>query len=524
MKKFCFAPYLLSVGTLGIAAAFGCSDPFSFDSSAQNSEMLTGSLSPGAGAEEEEEEEICPASEEWLPTTPPLGLFEPLPHPAGECPFYRGAWQNFLIATQPNAQGEPAFQFYPSIDSMFTSTKVKKPPGERAWLGDIKQAGGRQIVIDQNGRSLYYGIHVNEAYAKFMADNGLKTLNDVQNADPNLFFPAGVAEFKSAWQDIEDEPREKYATYIQTTGLVPRLSKGPNGEILEDRNDPIKRRMALLALHVVYTYPGHPEFIWGSFEHSTGATPGSPDTSAKDLKRDVAPTFEQQNPTDADPDNVRITTAVSPKDFVLYKGGTPANRANQAIPEQNLNLDAATQSFPGQQTSIYRMFPASKSHSIDADAAISSLNFNVGQLFISKRGVLPRNDVRGYYRQIGAVWMDKPDYFTRDSPIANDDSSPLVRQGGDAAKRAAALADIATNGGDSEFSILAGEDRLSSTAMESYTQGPGAFPNCFTCHNTQAVSARGIPYGKDMTSPKLLDAKLLNVSHILSQFVLEETQ
>jgi hypothetical protein len=120
--------------------------------------------------------------------------------------------------------------------------------------------------------------------------------------------------------------------------------------------------------------------------------------------------------------------------------------------------------------------------------------------------------------------MDKPDFFTVDSPIANDDSSLLVRQGGDAAKRAAVLADIAENGGDSQFSILAGEDRLSSTAMESFTQGPGSFSNCFSCHNTQAINARGIPYVKDTTSPRLLEPKLLNVSHILSQFVLEETQ
>jgi len=278
--------------------------------------------------------------------------------------------------------------------------------------------------------------------------------------------------------------------------------------------------MALLALHVVYTYPGHPEFIWGSFEHSQGA----PDTSAKDKKRDVAPTFELQNPTDDDPDNVRITEAVSANDFVLYKGGTPANKANAAIVEANLNLDAATQSFPGQQTSIYRMFPASKSNTVDADDAISSLNFNVGQLFVSKGGVLSKNDKRGYYPQIGAVWMDKPDFFTLQSPLQNDDTSPLVSQGGDAAKRAAALADIVANGSDSASSILAGEDRLSSTAMESFTQGPGAFPNCFTCHNTQAVTTRGIPSNKDMVSPVLLEAKLLNVSHILSQFVLEETQ
>ncbi|MEY2931399.1 MAG: hypothetical protein RL033_2148 [Pseudomonadota bacterium] len=510
MKIRCSRLTIHAAASLALTALFGCSDPFSFDTSTQTAVVTS--------AAEEEEEEICPASEEWLPSTPGLEMFKPLPHPSGECPFYRGAWQNFLVATQPDEQGRPAFQFYPSIDTIFQ--RARPVTGPRAWLGDIKQAGGRQIVIDQNGRALYYGIHVNQAFADFVRENGLTTLEGVQNADPSLFFPAGVVEFKSAWQDITDEPPAQYENYIQTRGLVPRLSTGPNGEILEDRNDPIERQMALLALHVVYTYPGHPEFIWGSFEHSTGA----PDTSAKDAKRDVAPTFAASNPAADDPDNVRITQAVSSDDFVLYKAGTPANRANQAIAEANLRLDAATQSFPGQQTSIYRMFPAAKSHSIDADAAISSLNFNVGKLFAAKQDVLSRNDKRGYYRQVGAVWMDKPDYFALDSPIANDDTSPLVRQGGNTERRAAALTDLAENGGDSAYSLLAGEDRLSSTAMESFTQGPGSFPNCFSCHNTQAVTTRGIPRNKDTVSPVLLGPKRINVSHIFSQFVLEETQ
>jgi len=112
MKKFCsipllVTPVLFSVGTLGLGAVLSCSDPFSFDSTTRGSEALSGGVN---GGEEEEEEEICPASEEWLPSTPPLSLFQPLPHPSGECPFYRGAWQNFLVATQPDAEGRPAYR------------------------------------------------------------------------------------------------------------------------------------------------------------------------------------------------------------------------------------------------------------------------------------------------------------------------------------------------------------------------------------------------------------------------------
>ena len=60
--------------------------------------------------------------------------------------------------------------------------------------------------------------------------------------------------------------------------------------------------------------------------------------------------------------------------------------------------------------------------------------------------------------------------------------------------------------------------------MESFTQPPGNFNNCFTCHNTQAITSNGIPLDRDRgTNPiKLLYPGLLNVSHILSQFLLEE--
>ena len=100
----------------------------------------------------------------------------------------------------------------------------------------------------------------------------------------------------------------------------------------------------------------------------------------------------------------------------------------------------------------------------------------------------------------------------------NDARTALLGQGG------SPIQDLLENGTDSPFSILAGEDRMSSTAMESFTQSPAAFPNCFSCHNTQAITARGVPLAKDGSGRKLLDPKLLNVSHVFSQFVLEETQ
>jgi hypothetical protein len=161
------------------------------------------------------------------------------------------------------------------------------------------------------------------------------------------------------------------------------------------------------------------------------------------------------------------------------------------------------------------MFPASKSNTVHPDDAISSLNRNVEALFASAS--VAAADKRGHYRLVGAVWMDKPEHFTNDASLQNDDTSPFFDQPG-------FVEDITENGTDSEFSILAGEDRLSSTAMESFTQSPAAFPNCFSCHSTQAITARGIPLDQDRNGVLVLEPKLLNVSHVLSQFVIEERE
>jgi len=479
--------------SLGPAALAACSDPFGF-------------------APEAEEVEVCATSAEWLPVTPAMAAFKPLPHPATECPFYRGGWQNFLIATQPDENGVPAIVDYPTIDTMFQP--AQELPANRSYLGDIKQAGGRQILIDQNGNSLYYGIHANQGFADFVNLNGLETRAGIEGADPLLFFPEGVVEFKSAWQVIE--PGMSTDDYITMTTTVPRLSQDPDTKLIhEDRNTPREVDVRLLALHVVFTLPGHPEFVWSTFEHSDG----TPDGRAEDGKRNVAPNLDLNPDPIKDPLNLQNDTIVSDKPHELYAPGTPANAANQAIGEEDLVLDETAQKFTGQSTSIYRMFPASKSNTIDPDDAITSLNLNTEALFAQAEaaGTLDPVDKRGHYRLVGAVWMDKPAYFLGNSPLQNDPSSPFADEPGfdDA---------IAADGSDSDFSILAGEDRLSSTAMESFTQSPGAFPNCFTCHNTQAVTAKGVPFDRDPDGVKLLDDKFINVSHVLSQFLLEERE
>jgi hypothetical protein len=165
-------------------------------------------------------------------------------------------------------------------------------------------------------------------------------------------------------------------------------------------------------------------------------------------------------------------------------------------------LDVATQIFRTPPTSVYRMFTGSKSNVIDLDDDVVALNENVVARFA--RAQLPATDRRGHYRLVGAVWQDRPDRsFTLDKLLVNNETDP----------------DIIKNGGDSPNSITGGEDRLSSTAMESFTQNADSFPNCFHCHDTRATTARGVPAARDQGAMPLLAPKLINVSHIFNEVV-----
>jgi hypothetical protein len=85
-------------------------------------------------------------------------------------------------------------------------------------------------------------------------------------------------------------------------------------------------------------------------------------------------------------------------------------------------------------------------------------------------------------------------------------------------------------GTDSPFSLLGGEDRLSSTSMETFTQND-TFHNCFACHNTRPINALGVAADPSclVTNPAatcaittIPVAAKLNVSHMFSEFLIDE--
>jgi hypothetical protein len=241
--------------------------------------------------------------------------------------------------------------------------------------------------------------------------------------------------------------------------------------------------VALLSLHVVFVLEGHPEFIWATFEHVD-----------KDGSRDLAPSAAAQpSPDNGFPDGK--DGVISDKDFVLYKANTLASKAAaNALPNDSLLVklfDPDQQKFimPNGspfQTSIYRIFPGSKTFEQPEDGEVVELNNAISLLRVKYP-----TDPRLNYRLVGAVWLDNP---------AKDFKKGIKLKNPGGVKT------------DDPGAMVAGEDGLSSMAMESFTQD--SFVNCFSCHDTRVI--RNVAGDKILVNPTKL-----NVSHVMSTFVNE---
>jgi hypothetical protein len=440
------------------------------------------------------------APDSWLPTTPQPGNDKPDPHPAPDCPFYKAAWQRFLVATQPDTNGVPKFLSYATIEDVFghdvapqfakesggllsLAPRSLESPNQTPAIGaGVRQAVSRGLLLDQNGHPVFYAIHMNPEFVKFLADNHLHDKDQLISADDQLKFRPGVMELKSAWQIVDDD--SPLPDYITARARIPILTLA-SGE-LKTTVKTREVRVALLAIHVVFALEDHPEMIWSTFEHIN-----------KDGIPDTAPTAS------ANPSKIVGDPVLSNSGFTLYRAGTVACAANRAYTDKDLaeQFNEQTQTFDKGgsifQTSVYRLFPGSKSDGHQAsdsapDGEVESINHHMRALFGDSK--VSATDKRQFYRLVGAVWLDNPTTtFMVGHGFQNKNEEST----------------------DDKGAVIAGEGRLSSTAMESFTQSESDFPNCFSCHDTARITD-DTPGNVGKT---ILKPKLLNVSHILSKFV-----
>ena len=395
--------------------------------------------------------------------------------PDNDCDFYRFAWQTFLFVTGPD-QGEtqPRFLKFATPDEVFgessglafpkkrkkgdlvLSPRVRKPKGVRD-IDTVFQAISNGIVVDQNGRPLYYGLHMNDAFVTFVKKNNLTTPDGIGNASKTLMFEPGCVEFKSSWRVVGEE--EDTSNVITRMATLPTLVMTDN-KLMIDADHPRDEKVALVGLHVVGVAKGHPEFIWATFEHLK---------NAPDLPVDLI------NISRTDPSTKPAWDApVTDKSWTFCPKDTHAIQCNvqNNDPDHPVQLNADKQTL-SPVTPIFRHYAFGG----DNPRGVVSMNASVHEK-------LPAGDVRKNYEMIGAVWLDRP--LDRDGePGTFVEGHPF---------------------GDE---LLAGATKLSSSTMETFTQNTNSQRNCFGCHDTT-------PQLVTTTTPNIiLKGARINVSHMI---------
>jgi hypothetical protein len=300
------------------------------------------------------------------------------------------------------------------------------------------QAKSQGVVVDKNGRAVYYGIHYNDKFETFLKNTlNLKKPDDIAAIAPTAQFPEGCLELKSAWRVLSDDEKlhlddvrkrlfvidAKVPTLVQITDAAGKIS------IHADPNQPRDEKVALIGLHVVGTIVRHPEFIWASFEH-----------------KENAPTLPKQNLPSSSP--------ISADDFTFYRKGKKLLECN--VNPVKSTIAPLRLSDPAKQvltpiTDLFRQYNSGDDFET-VDDKVDSLNKSVAGKLPAELGVWKN------YQLMGAVWMNDTSTNFAEGLVFGDN-------------------------------VLKGEIRLSNTLMETYTQVTER--NCFACHNTASEMENG---------------------------------
>ncbi|PKL74884.1 MAG: hypothetical protein CVV27_18225 [Candidatus Melainabacteria bacterium HGW-Melainabacteria-1] len=396
-------------------------------------------------------------------TVPPLSRIEPPTD--NDCGFYNWAWHSFLFSTRPDASGQPAFWGAESLESVFGLSHSQDDSELPLLNAGFRQAGDlAAILVDQNRRPVFYSIHINRIFADFVRSHKLNQVDALLRSEADggiatdLEFPPGSVEFKAAWRIVE--AGEDTSDYLTLRARVPLLRNQGGKVVASDKNREVT--VALLSLHVVGVVVDHPEFIWATFEHADSR--GKLDLGPAALANPVMGQTAQLE-------------ALAPA-YPLFEPGSPVALANRPLDQL---IDEASQTFPA-PTPVYRAFPGSLREQSEADSGVDTLNQAIGELFAKTDP--QAKDWRRHYLLVGAVWINQPGADRPDGDFGADrhfENTP-------------------------GHSVLAGEDALSSLAMESFTQDSS---NCFSCHNTRA---------KILSSGQTLPPRRINISNTLTFF------
>lgn len=421
-------------------------------------------------------------------TCPPFGWSEglvaylkpdaqiPTQQPKSDCDFHEWSWEAFVWATALDTGGVPRFMTLPTPDDL-TGTSVKGKKGAKHVLrlatrthgiGSTGKAEGAGAIVEADGNMLvapsgypvYASVHMNSSYFATAKNNLIVTGGYSKNL--NDYFAVGSAVFKATWVRIDPKYPLPAGTYT-TQAEVPVLTNINNvvaPAIVNGKVKTVSTTVALVGLHVVGQTIGHPEFLWGTFEHNLNAP--------------------------AVPDNTFSPTGSNPQNYTFYQAGTSYANAN-ATPL--LSFNEQTQKF----LPITNVVLENKTGGESNPGGVE----NIGNLNTSAQNFLknnPKQKLFANYNLIGTVWMNANTYVESNPNWSNLAQANAVGSVSLANSTAETFVQIATI--------------FTTPPTTPPTQIPASnFQNCFMCHNPQSFGGF-----KGATLP----ARRIGISHIVA--------
>jgi hypothetical protein len=393
--------------------------------------------------------------------------------PIPDCNFHMWSFEAFVWATTLNKQNVPRFMNLPTEEDLLSPLQLlagtEHPrtlqlaarsivghglPGYSEGAGAFVQADGN-VLVAPNGYPVYTSVHMNPTYFATARKNLIAT-GDYQKGQPNDTFPLGSAVFKATWLRLapgETPPAGAFVTQAQVPVLTVQRS-ATSITILPVPNQFVTAKVALVGLHVVGVTVNHPEFLWGTFEHTLN--------------------------TPQVPDNTFSTSGSSSTGFTFYKANTSYAQVNtKALPPQ-LTFNTVTQRFSPVTNAVLENQTGGENQT-NGPANVQSVTTQ-GQSFLAHekgdKKVQPTQWIFSNYYLVGTVWMDPNSYNL------NSDQTNAV-----------------------------GSVNLANTTAETFQQFPSnadmsKVKNCFMCHNASSYSYQ--------SSPPPLNNRLVAISHTLS--------
>ena len=303
--------------------------------------------------------------------------------PQTDCDFQLWSWSAFVNAmqTDPNTK-QPRFLSFPTYDDLKAGNAARATLGPRTLtlrprdqkpksMGSFQQAGSRGVLVDQNGRAVYYATHMDLTYFNF-TQKYFGPANYAKAA-PTLPFPIGATVYKTSWRIVGgDNPTDAYTT----SATIELLESDGQGGLKTSGQTQPNVRVALTGVHVVGVIKDHPEFAWGTFEQIN---------NAPDLPPNISP-------KSGDP--------VSQQQFIFYKAGTPANQSN--LLPATMTIDAQTQQI-SPITNVFRQFADGGATPPLRVTDIQEINKNFQAKIPEESSKI--DSVFAKYKLIGTVWM-----------------------------------------------------------------------------------------------------------------------